>query len=89
MGDWMLVDVIHGSYDAILELLFGFQHGRGAGAACKLGKEALDQVQPGPCLGVKANSKRPAACWASQAFVSLQMCAERLSRINLIVVRAG
>ena len=41
-----------------------------------------------PCFGVKVNSKRPAGRVASQAFVSLEMCAEWL-QINLIAVWTG
>src|SRR6185312_5620678 len=42
-----------------------------------------------PCLGVKVNSKRPGGRASSQALVSLDMCAEWLSRIGLIAVLAG
>src|SRR6478735_6490044 len=42
-----------------------------------------------PCLGVKVNSKRPGGRASSQALVSLDMCAELLSRISLIAVLAG
>jgi hypothetical protein len=51
MDDWMLVDVIHGGDDAILELLFGCNTDVAQDGACQLGKEALDQVQPGAVLG--------------------------------------
>ena len=51
MDDWMLVDVIHGSHDAILEFLFGCNADVAQDGACKLGKEAFNQVQPGAMLG--------------------------------------
>ena len=51
MDDWMLVDVIHGSHDAIFELLFGCNTDVAQDRACKLGKEAFNQVQPGAMLG--------------------------------------
>ena len=51
MDDWMLVDVIHGSHDAIFELLFGCNTDVAQDGACKLGKEAFNQVQPGAMLG--------------------------------------
>jgi hypothetical protein len=35
MDDWMLVDVIHGSHDAILELLFGPDADMAQDAYCK------------------------------------------------------
>jgi hypothetical protein len=47
MDDWMLVDVIHGSHDAILELLFGCNTDVAQDGACELGKEAFNKVQPG------------------------------------------
>src|ERR1700720_2337513 len=42
-----------------------------------------------PFLGVKVKSKRPAGWPASQAWVSLEICAEWLSKISLIAVPAG
>src|ERR1700740_1939111 len=51
MDDWMPVDVIHGSHDAILELLFGCNTDVAQDGACQLGKEALNQVQPRAVLG--------------------------------------
>ena len=51
MDDRMLVDVIHGGHDAIFELLFGCNADVAQDRACKLGKEAFDQVQPGAVLG--------------------------------------
>jgi hypothetical protein len=44
VDDRMLVDVIHGSHDAILEFLFGCNADVAQDGACKLGKEAFDQV---------------------------------------------
>ena len=76
MDDWMLVDVIHGSHDAILELLFGCNTDVAQDGACKLGKEAFNQVQPGAMLGSEGKFEAAGGCWASQAFVSLEMCAE-------------
>jgi hypothetical protein len=42
----------------------------------ELGREAFNQVQPGANLRVKINSKWPAACLASYAFVSLEVYPE-------------
>jgi hypothetical protein len=56
--------------------------------AGELGEEALDEVTPGTVVGVKVNAKRPADWVASQAWVSLEICAEWLSRISLIAVPA-
>ena len=41
-----------------------------------LEKKPSTRFSQEPCLGVKVNSKRPAGRLASQAFVSLEMCAE-------------
>ena len=51
MDDGMLVDVVHGGHDAILELLFGCNTDVAQDGACQLGKEAFNQVQPGAMLG--------------------------------------
>ena len=41
-----------------------------------LEKKPSMRLSQEPCLGVKVNSKRPAGRVASQALVSLEMCAE-------------
>jgi len=42
----MLVDVVHGGHDAVLELLFGGDADVAQDGASKLGEEALDEVEP-------------------------------------------
>jgi hypothetical protein len=77
VNDGDLVEVIHGGQETILEFLFGCDADVSQDGAGEFGKEALDQVEPGAVLlGVKVNSKRCAGCAASQALVSLEMCAE-------------
>lgn len=44
--------------------------------AANLEKNPSMRLSHDPCLGVKVNSKRPAGRVASQALVSLEMCAE-------------
>lgn len=51
MNDGVLVEVIHGSHDAVLEFLFGCDTNVAQDRAGKFGKEALDQIQPGAVLG--------------------------------------
>src|SRR5271168_5435249 len=51
MNDRFLVEMIHGSHDAILEFLFGSDTDVAQDGAGKFGKEALDQIQPGAVLG--------------------------------------
>ena len=50
MNDGVLVEVVHGGHETILEFLFGrdpdvAQHGAG-----EFGKEALDEIEPGTVL---------------------------------------
>ena len=47
MNDGILVEVVHGSHDAILELLFGGDTDVAEDGAGELGKEALDEIEPG------------------------------------------
>ncbi len=75
MNDRVLVEVIHGCHDAVLEFLFGCDADVARDGARELGEEAFDQVQPGAVLGREVNSKRPGRA-ASHAFVSLEMWAE-------------
>ena len=56
--------------------------------AGELEKKPSIRLSQGPCLGVKVKSKRPGGGVSSQARVSLEMCAEWLSRISLIAVLA-
>ena len=76
MDDGIAVEVINGGDDAVLEFLLGCDADMAQHRAGELGEETLDEIKPGACLGVKMNSKRPAGCSASQALVSLEMCAE-------------
>ena len=72
----MLVDVIHGSHNAVLEFLFGRDADMAEAERASLKKKPSTKFSQEPCLGVKVNSKRPAGFSASQTFVSLEMCAE-------------
>jgi hypothetical protein len=70
------IKVINGGHDAILEFLFGCEADMAQHRAGELGEEAFDILSHVPCLGAKANSKRPVGCSASQALVSFELCAE-------------
>jgi hypothetical protein len=72
--DGFLIEVFHGSHDAILEL--GCDADMAQDRAGEPGEKALDEVEPGTGLGVKMNSKPCAGCAATQALVSLEMWAE-------------
>ena len=51
MDDWVSIDVIDGSHDAVLEFLFGSHADVAQNGAGELREEALDQVEPGAVLG--------------------------------------
>jgi hypothetical protein len=51
VNDRVLVEVIHGSHDAVGEFLFGCDADVAQDGARELGEEAFDQVQPGAVLG--------------------------------------
>ena len=76
MDDGVSVELVDCGDDALLEFLFRCDADVAQDGAGKLGKEALDEIEPGAVLGREgefeaANSKRPAGCSASQALVSL------------------
>ncbi len=55
----MSIDVVDGSHDALLEFVFGSDADMAQDGAGKLGKDALDQVEPG-MRGRECELKRPA-----------------------------
>ena len=65
MDDWVSINVIDGSHDAVLEFLFGSHADVAQNGAGELGEETLDQVSQEPCLGVKVNWKRPSGWTAN------------------------
>ena len=76
MDDGSFVEVIHGSHDAVLELLLDATRMCRRTERASLEKKPSTKFSQEPCLGVKVNSKQPAGWVASQAFVSLEMWAE-------------
>jgi len=60
VNDRVLVEVIHGCHDAVLEFLFGCDADMAQDGARELGEEAFDQVQPGAVLGRRAMHRREA-----------------------------
>ena len=60
MDDRVSIELVHCGDDALLEFLFGCDADMAQHRAGKLGKEALDEVEPR----------------AVQTLVSLEMCAE-------------
>jgi hypothetical protein len=47
VNDRFRIEVIHGGHEPILESLLGCDADMAQDGSCELGKEALDQVQPG------------------------------------------
>jgi hypothetical protein len=55
----MLVDVVHGSHDPVFEFLFRVDPNVAQDRAGQLGKERLDNVQPGAMLGREGEFEAP------------------------------
>jgi hypothetical protein len=51
VNDGPLIEVLDGGHDAIRELLFGCNADMTQDGAGKLGKKALDEIEPGAVLG--------------------------------------
>ena len=51
MDDGVVIEVIHGGHDAVLELLFGCDLDMSQNRAGELGEETLDEIKPGAVLG--------------------------------------
>src|ERR1700738_1274341 len=51
VDDGIAIEFIHGGDDAVLEFLFGCDADVAQDGAGELGKEALDEVEPGAVLG--------------------------------------
>jgi hypothetical protein len=76
VNDGNAIEEVDGGRDAIPAFLFGreadmVQHGTG-----QLGEEPSTSLSQESCLRVNVNLKRPAGCTASQALISLEICAE-------------
>jgi hypothetical protein len=76
VNDWIVVEVIDRGHEALLDLLFGGDTDVAQDGAGRLEKKPSTRLSQKPCLGVKVNSNLPAGCSASQARVSLEICAE-------------
>ena len=51
VNDGLLIEIVHGSHDPILEFLFGRDADVAEDGAGKFREEALDEVEPGAVLG--------------------------------------
>ena len=59
MDDRVLIEVVHCSHDAILELLFGCHTDVAQDGSRELGKEALDEIEPRAVLGSEGEFEAP------------------------------
>ena len=57
MNDGLLIEIVHGSHDPILEFLFGRDADVAEDGAGKFREEALDEVEPGAVLGSEGEFK--------------------------------
>ena len=55
VNDGIVIELIHGRHDAVLEFLLGCDADVAHHRAGKLGEEALDEVEPGAVLGREDN----------------------------------
>ena len=76
MNDGLLIEVIHGGPDAILEFLFGCDTDLTQDGAGEFGEEALDKVEPGAVRGSEGEFEAVGGLLRDQALVSFEMCAE-------------
>ena len=60
MNDGLLIEIVHGSHDPILEFLFGRDADVAEDGAGKFREEALDEVEPGAVLGSASSCPPPA-----------------------------
>ena len=76
MNDGLLIEIVHGSHDPILEFLFGRDADVAEDGAGKFREEALDEVEPGAVLGSEGEFKAVRGLIGEPGFGLLEMCAE-------------
>ena len=72
MNDGLVIEVIHGSHDAILEFLFGCDADVAQDGAGEFGEEALDQVEPGAMRGREGEFEAGQADWRARSWSPLR-----------------
>ena len=68
MDDWVSINVIDGSHDAVLEFLFGSHADVAQNGAGELERKPSIKLSQEPCLGVKVNWKRPSGLGGEPSF---------------------
>ena len=77
MDDWVSINVIDGSHDAVLpEFLLGSHADVAQNGAGELREEALDQVEPGAVLGREGKVEAARRPGVEPGSGFLEMCAE-------------
>jgi hypothetical protein len=89
MDDGFSVEVIEVGEDPRLEFILGCDAKCGAARIEPSWKKPPTRSSQDPCFGGKYKRKTALGWTVSQVFVSLEMCAEWLSRITLIAVSVG
>jgi hypothetical protein len=73
VNDGNAVEIIYGGHEAILEFLFGYDADVAQDRAGELGKEALDEIEPGAVRGREGEFE--AMCGLRSRLWSLWRCA--------------
>ena len=75
MDDRMSVELVHCGDDAVLEFVFGCDSNVAQHRACELGKEALDDIEPGAVLGGEGEFEAAGGLLGEPSFGLLWRCA--------------
>src|SRR5277367_6351294 len=89
MDDGFAVEVIEIGEDPRFEFVLGRNANVRSTDRAILEKKPSTRFSHEPCFGVNTKVKRPSGWVASHALVSLEICAEWLSRISLMAVSVG
>ena len=76
MNNGVLVEVVDGGHEAVLEFLFGGDPDVTQDRAGELGKEALDEVEPGAVLGRECEFEAVRGLLGEPGSRLPEMCAE-------------
>jgi hypothetical protein len=74
VNDRVVIEVVNGGHDAILEFLFGCDADVAQDGASEFGKETLDEVEPGAVLGSESEFEAVARVDRQARLWSLWRC---------------
>jgi hypothetical protein len=89
MDDAFSVELIEVGNDPRFEFFLGCDANAAGHGARHLGEEAFDKIEPGTMFRSKYIGETALWLGGNHALVSLEMCAEWLSRISLMAVSVG